>query len=153
MLRAWLSVIAPNRPRLQAGRANEVWNGLRDTTWRDQVLGPRWEAVVREHVAKAPESFLGPLDAIGVTSVPDRREHKSHEVDVVAMRAGKVVALGEAKLRRLGERDLQRLRRLRDLLGAEEAKLVLASATGVDEGVASQPDVITVTPADVYFSG
>ena len=60
------------------------------------------------------------------------------------------MAVGEAKLRTLGRGDLDRLRRIRDLLGAPEARLVLASAEGVDPEAAGQDDVVTVLPADVY---
>jgi hypothetical protein len=42
------------------------------------------------------------------------------------------------------------LRRVRDLLGAPSARLVLASADGTDGKVAAEPDVLTISPADVY---
>ena len=148
-LRTWLAIISPHRSALQAGRGEEVWSGVRDTTWRTQVLGPRWEAVARRHLA-GPGSGLGPVDAVGMTTVADRTLRASHEVDIVAVREGDVVAVGEAKLRPLGRSDLDRLRRIRDLLGAPEARLVLASAAGVDAEAAGQDDVITVLPGDAY---
>ena len=148
-LRTWLAVISPHRSALQAGRGEEVWSGVRETTWRTQVLGPRWEAVARRHVAGSA-SALGPVDTVGMTTVADRTLRRSHEVDLVAVRGGAVVAVGEAKLRTLGRGDLDRLRRIRDLLGAPEARLVLASAEGVDPEAAGQEDVVTVLPADVY---
>jgi hypothetical protein len=148
-LRTWLAVISPHRSALQAGRGEEVWSGVRETTWRTQVLGPRWEAVARRHVAGSG-SALGPVDTVGMTTVADRTRRRSHEVDLVAVRGGAVVAVGEAKLRTLGRGDLDRLRRIRDLLGAPEARLVLASAEGVDPEAAGQEDVVTVLPADVY---
>jgi hypothetical protein len=58
--------------------------------------------------------------------------------------------VGEARLRRLGAADLDRLRRIRDLLGAPDAKLVLASAERVDAEVEGADGVVVVTPADVY---
>jgi uncharacterized protein len=148
-LRTWLTIISPHRSALQAGRAADVWARVRDTTWRAQVVGPRWEAVVRAHVA-ASGAGDGPVDVVGSTTVPDRSQRIGHEVDVIALRAGAVVALGEAKLRRLGPADLDRLLRLRDLIHAPNARLVLASADGVDTTVARHRDVLALRPADVY---
>ncbi len=149
-LRFWLALIAPNRSRLQAGAAAEVWARLGKTSWPSQVLGPRWEAVARTHLAGGGEERLGPLDAVGVTTVSDRANRRSHEVDLVAVRAGRVVALGEAKLRALGGSDLDRLLRIRDLLDAPEASVVLASASGVEPALRNRPDLIAIEPADVY---
>jgi hypothetical protein len=149
-LRLWLAVIAPNRSRLQAGGAARVWARVGGTTWPSQVLGPRWEAVARGHLARGRVERLDLLDAVGVTAVPDRARRRSHEVDLLALREGRVVAVGEAKLRALGPSDLDRLLRIRDLLGAPEATLVLASASGVDPAVAARPDAIAIEPLDVY---
>jgi hypothetical protein len=68
----------------------------------------------------------------------------------VAVRDGRAVALGEAELRALGSADLERLLRIRDLINAPNASLVLASATGVDPEVRRRPDVIAIEPGDVY---
>jgi uncharacterized protein len=149
-LRFWLSIVAPNRSRLQAGAAAEVWARTGETTWPSQVLGPRWESVARAHLAGGGVERLGPLDLVGVTTVSDRAERRSHQVDLVAMRGDRVVAIGEAKLRPLGAPDLERLLRIRDLLDASEAAIVLASATGVDPGSTNRPDLIAIEPADVY---
>ena len=146
-LRLWLSVVAPNRSRLQAGAAPEVWSRVGTTTWPSQVLGPRWEAVARAHLARHGDDLLGGVDMVGATTFSDRSRRQSHEIDVVAMRGKQVVALGEAKLRALGASDLDRLLHTRDLLDAPEAKLVLASATKVD---VSHPEAIAVEPEDVY---
>ena len=149
-LRLWLSIVAPNRSRLQAGAAAEVWARLRGTTWPSQVLGPRWEAVARAHLARAGEELAGPFDAVGATTVSDRGRRRSHELDLLAMRGGRIAALGEAKLRTLGASDLERLLRIRDLLDAPQASIVLASATGVDPSLTARPDLIAIEPADVY---
>jgi hypothetical protein len=148
-LRTWLTIISRHRSALQAGRAADVWARVRDTTWRAQVVGPRWEAVVRAHLAASGVGG-GPVDVVGSTTVPDRSQRIGREVDVIALRAGAVVALGEAKLRRLGPADLDRLLRLRDLIHAPDASLVLASADGVDTSVARHRDVLALRPADVY---
>lgn len=149
-LRLWLAIIAPNRSRLQAGGAAEVWAGLGETSWRSQVLGPRWEAVARAHLARGGEERLGPVEVVGATTVSDRASRRSHEVDLVAVRGGRIVALGEAKLRALGASDLDRLLRIRDLLAAPEAAIVLASASGVESTLSGRPDLIAIEPADVY---
>lgn len=70
--------------------------------------------------------------------------------DLVAMAGGRIVALGEAKLRPLGEDDLARLLRLRTLLGARDATLVLASATRVDLPDDAEAKTVSIVPADVY---
>lgn len=153
-LRFWLAVIAPNRSRLRAGAAAEVWDRLRETTWPSQVLGPRWEAVARAHLAREPETFGGPFDAVGATTVSDRTERRNHEVDMVAVRGGRVVALGEAKLRAMGLADLERLRRIRELLDAPDATLVLASAAGVELAPGARAgdgdQVVALGPPDIY---
>ncbi len=149
-LRFWLAVVAPNRSRLQAGGAETVWARVGETTWTSQVLGPRWEAVVRAHLAAGGAEPLAPLDEVGVTVVPDSARGRGHEVDLVAMRAGRVVAVGEAKLRRLGTADLERLQRIRELLKAPEAALVLASASGVAPALRDRPETIAIGPAEVY---
>jgi AAA+ ATPase superfamily predicted ATPase len=146
-LRLWLSIIAPNRSRLQAGAAADVWSQVGKTTWPAQVLGPRWEAIVRGHLAKGGAGELGPVDLVGTTTVSDRARRESHEVDLIAMRDKQIVAIGEAKLRPLGASDLERLLHIRGLLDAPDAKLVLASATGVEAG---HPDLIAVEPEGVY---
>lgn len=149
-LRTWLAIIGPNRSALQAGHGADVWAQIRESTWRAQVLGPRWEAVARAHLARRAATEFGGADTVGATVVADRAERASVEVDLVASRGSEVVAVGEAKLRRLGRVDLDRLRRVRDLLGAPSARLVLASADGTDGKVAAEPDVLTISPADVY---
>jgi hypothetical protein len=149
-LRMWLAIIGPYRSLLQAGRGEEVWQRVRDTTWRSQVLGPRWESVVRAHVARSSAGVAGPIDLVGSTTVSDRAARTTHEVDVVAVRGRDVVAIGEAKLRHLGLADLDRLRRIRDLLTAPNAQILLASAQGIDDDARNAADVTTIEPADVY---
>lgn len=151
-LRLWLSIIAPNRSLLQAGRAREVWDRVRDT-WRSQVLGPRWEAVVRAHIATGALTQAGAVDTVdtvGVTTVSDRTLRRAHEVDIVALRAGRIVALGEAQLRALGRADLERMLRLRELLGAPDATIVLASATGVTLPASAPAELVAIEPGEVY---
>jgi hypothetical protein len=147
-LRLWLTLIAPHRSQLQAGAAAAIWEGARETTWPSQILGPRWEAVARAHLLASER--LGAVDVVGATTVADRARKRNHEVDIVAMRGDRVVAVGEAKLRRLGGEDLERLRRIRGLLGAPEAAIVLASATAVEVPRPDRAELVAVEPRDVY---
>lgn len=157
-LRTWLSIIAPSRSLLQAGRGKEVWGAVNESTWRSQVLGPRWEAVVRDHVAGGMQGFVaadgmqpfGPVDAVGVSTVSDRIQKRSHEIDLLALREGRIVAIGEAKLRALGRDDLTRLLRIREILGEPTAAIVLASTVSVDLPADAPPEVIEIGPGDVY---
>lgn len=149
-LRFWLAIVAPNRSLLQAGRAREVWERLGATSWRSQVLGPRWEAVVRAHLASGAVARIGLVDAIGVSTLSDRDLRRAHEVDLVALRGGSVVALGEAKLRALGSDDLARMLRIRELLRAPKATIVLASAVSVELPPDAPSEVVAIGPADVY---
>jgi uncharacterized protein len=142
-LRAWLTIIGPHRSRLQAGHGAAVWARLRGTTWRSQVLGPRWESVVRDHLTRAQDRRLDAIDLVGSTTVSDRAARTSHEVNIVAMRGREVVALGEAKLRPLGRTDLDRLRRIRTLLGAGDARIVLASTAGIEAEARRDPQPAT----------
>lgn len=148
-LRFWLAVIAPHRSRLQAAGAGDLWVQLRETTWPSQVLGPRWEAVARSHLARGDQR-LGEVDVVGATSVSDPRSRRSREVDLIAVRAGRVTAIGEAKLRVLEAADLARLRRIRDLLDSPGAALVLASAGGIEPALGEADDLMALGPADVY---
>lgn len=149
-LRLWLSIIAPNRSLLQAGRAGQVWERVRETTWRSQVLGPRWETVVRAHLAIGSAEHVGAVDEVGVSTVSDKALKRTHEIDLVALRDGRIVALGEAKLRALGEADLARLMRIRELLDVPTATLLLASATGVQVPPDAPSELVVIEPADIY---
>lgn len=149
-LRMWLAIIAPSRTQLQGGDVARVWERVRATTWRDKVLGPRWENVAREQTRRQLELSGATVTTVGQTRVADRKARKNVQIDIVVTQGHHVTAIGEAKLREMRADDLDRLRRIRSLMGATTAKLVLASATGVDETVARDKDVIVVTPSDVY---
>lgn len=123
---------------------------MRETTWRSQVLGPRWETVVRAHFAIGAVERLGAVDEVGVSKVSDRALKRTHEIDMVALRDGRIVALGEAKLRALGETDLARLLRIREMLDVPAAMPVLASATGVRVPPDAPSELVVIEPADIY---
>ena len=148
-LRLWLAIIAPNRSLLQAGRAKQVWDRVRETTWRSQVLGPRWEAVVRAHLTGGAVDRIGAVDEVGVSTVSDRALKRTHEIDVVALRNGQIVALGEVN----GARSAKPT--LRGCCGsgrcsAPAATLLLASAKGVTVPPDAASDLVVIEPADIY---
>ena len=146
----WLSVVEPNRSALAAGRSRELWP-LLEPTWRSTVLGPRWESIVRTHISERSTAVLGePAQVVGATTVADRSQRASMEVDLLAISGPNIVAIGETKLKRLGRSDLARLEKVRTILDAPQAQLVLASATSVD--LPPRDDVIPITPAEVYSS-
>ncbi|MGH2880159.1 MAG: hypothetical protein ACRDK4_11215 [Solirubrobacteraceae bacterium] len=68
----------------------------------------------------------------------------------MALREGRVLAIGEAKLRELGTVDLKRLLRIKDPLDAPQATIILASATGVRIPRDAPGELITIEPGDVY---
>jgi uncharacterized protein len=142
-LRFWLSIIQPARSQLLAGRSDQIWNAVRSTTWPAQIVGPRWESLVRSHVAGMHDGAI-----VGATVVSSPTTRKPAEVDVIAVRDGAVVAIGEAKLRRMGTADAVRLSTVRDALGMPGAQLILASAKGFDARIPAA--VLTIGPSDVY---
>jgi uncharacterized protein len=145
----WLTVISPNRLSLASGAANRVWERVKETTWPSQMAGPRWESAVRSHVSSHMFELFG-LEAtsVGVTTISDRSDKASHEIDLVVTNGTDVLAIGESKLRRLTLGDYQRLDRIRKLLKAPHAIIVLASTTSVAEDVPS--DAVSLSLADVY---
>lgn len=109
------------------------------------IADPELDVAVAAMVAEGARFVV-----VGASAVSDRVRRRSHEVDLVAMRGGRIAALGEAKLRTLGASDLDRLLRIRDLLDAPDAAIVLASVAGVDPSLRTRPDLIAIEPADVY---
>ncbi len=93
---------------------------------------------------------VGAVDALGVSTVSDRAHRRAYEVDLVALKAGSIVAVGETKLRALGRDDLQRLLHVRELLHAPTAVIVLASATGVELPPDAPREVVKIGPEDIY---
>jgi hypothetical protein len=75
---------------------------------------------------------------------------RTHEIDIVALKDGRIVALGEVKLRALGEADYVRLLRIREMLQAPTATLLLASTTGVTVSSDAASELVVIEPADIY---
>lgn len=141
-LRFWLSMVAPHRSDLMAGRAGEVWEAGGESVWTTNVLARRWSAVVRQHVLR---SGVGPWEASPIAAVG-----ASPDADLVAVDADRtVVALGRTAIGPLGLDDLRALEEQRSALDVPDAQLVLASATDVDPAV-EKAGALVVTPGDVY---
>jgi len=142
-LRFWLSVVAPRRFELSAGRASTIWESVANTTWPSNVAGPRWREVVRHHLI-----LTRSWPTTGVTVLADPINKTGIELDIVAMDGNKVVAIGEAKLRPLTNRDAARLDHARNLLDAPDAELILASP----QGTTANGEHTAITTNDIYAS-
>lgn len=152
MIRTHQLLIAPNEARLTRHRAAEVWEETQ-TTVESNIFGPHLEELAREWtmVHAAPASLGGVrAQTVGEADVACR-EHRGHQVDVVALHGDRVVALGEAKWRAVNAGDLERLRHIRDVTpDAGGAKLLLFSAGRPTRKAAWGPDVEIVDLERLY---
>src|SRR5262249_35750686 len=114
-------------------------------TFSRMIVGPHFEELAREWVRwYSREAGLDDIGHVGSTVV-SCREHRGHEVDVVALsrdtrprsRGARITLVGEAKStnQHLTTSDSRRLRHILDLLATqgydiEDAGLVLFSRTG-----------------------
>jgi hypothetical protein len=121
-----------------------VWDRSRETFSR-MIAGPHFEELAREWVRwYGREAGLDDIGQVGSTVV-SCREHRGHEVDVVALsrdsrprsRGARITLVGEAKPtnQRLTTSESRRLRHVLDLLAAqgydvEGADLALFSRAG-----------------------
>lgn len=165
LIRFHRAIRDPDAARFEDGDGAAAWRDA-DNRFRSAVLGPTWEALVRDHIRHNGTDLLGePVKAVGRTSVPNAERRVEEEVDVVALGPGsgpkrKVVrALGEAKLRELGVGDLDRLEGIaRRLAGPNvwvvEPHYVLASTFGFSKDLVKESqarrDVRLVRVDDVY---
>jgi hypothetical protein len=141
-LRFWLSLVAPHRSALMAGRADEVWASGADAAWSSNVLARRWSAVVRQHVLR---TGVGPWEMSPIAMVG-----ASPGADLVAVDSDRtVVAVGRTSVGPLGLADLREIEGLRESLGVPAATVVLASASDVDPAV-EDAGAVVLTPGDVY---
>ena len=146
-------VIEPFQADLEAGRARQVWAEASHTV-ESKILGPHFEALVTEWVARyAPDEAGLAVGPVG-QSVIACREHKTgHEVDVLALARGgrprtpgtPISFIGEAKYhdRRPGLAELRKLEHVADLLTAaghdtSAAAFGLFSGTGFTEDLLAE---------------
>lgn len=145
------AVMRPEWTRLERpGQAPAVWAAARprfDAT----VLGPHFEELCRDWAARfADDAVLGGRAAgAGSAVVNDPARRRTWEVDVVVRAVdGRLLSLGEVKWGKImGSDHLDRLRRIRDLLvaqdrdGARSARLLCFGAVGfTDELRAAERD-------------
>jgi hypothetical protein len=137
-------VVRPNLLDLEMRNSRAVWDRSRETFSR-MIVGPHFEELAREWVRwYGREAGLDDIGQVGSTVV-SCREHRGHEVDVVALsrdsrprsRGARITLVGEAKStnQRLTTFESRRLRHILDLLAAqgydvEGAGLALFSRAG-----------------------
>lgn len=144
-------IVRPDLIDLEMRNPGPVWDRSQATV-SSKILGPHFEHLVREWTTWYGRGPLGLEDMgpVGQTEVPCR-EHRGHEVDVIALdrqspprtKGGKVVLLGEskagAKVRPAA--NLERLGHIRDLLAKQgwdtsETQFAIFSK----EGFTNRPD-------------
>lgn len=118
------AIMRPEWARLERpGNAATVWHDAR-ARFGSAVLGPHFEQLCRAWATAfaAPETFDGPVAAVGRAVVNDPARRRTWDVDVAALAAdGTLLSIGEAKWGAvMGVEHLDRLRRVRDLLVAQD---------------------------------
>ncbi|MDP9093967.1 MAG: ATP-binding protein [Actinomycetota bacterium] len=131
-------IIRPNEARLARHQAVAVWKQTGDTV-SAKIYGPHFEELARTWCAEhaAPATLGGQPDIVAATQVPCREHGHTHEIDVVVIdkspnQPNRIVAIGEAKWQTqpFGPAQLTRLEHLRNLLNADDARILLFSRTG-----------------------
>ncbi|MFE9096434.1 ATP-binding protein [Streptomyces sp. NPDC007264] len=121
-------VVRPNLVEFEMREGRAAWERSRET-FSSKVLGPHFEDMARQWTLRHGREYgLDDIGQVGTTTVACR-EHRGHEVDVVALGRGsrardkgaRITLLGEAKATnksRTGH-DVRRLEHIRDLLSAQ----------------------------------
>jgi AAA+ ATPase superfamily predicted ATPase len=153
-------------------RSAQLWR-LAQRRFAGTVLGPHFEQVCRTWTAHhCPAERLGAalVSRVAAGTVNDPPARASHQLDVVAFGFDddpvreRLLMLGEAKWGEvMGLTHLERLRRIRDLLaaqgrpGAETARLACFGAAGFSDSLtadaAVSPDILLISPSDLYLDG
>lgn len=122
-------IVRPNLVDFELREGRAAWERSRET-FSSKVLGPHFEDLARQWTLRhGRERGLDDIGQVGTTTIACR-EHRGHEVDVVALsrasrprdkRAARIVLLGEAKATNKARTtaDLERLEHIRDLLRAQ----------------------------------
>jgi uncharacterized protein len=150
MVRFHHLITAQHEARLARHQAAAVWDEVQATV-DSNINGPHLEDLAREWTAfhAGPETVGGTARTVGAAEVPCR-QHRGHEVDVVATGGSdRVIAIGEAKWRAVTAADVERLRHIRDITpNAGGARLLLFSA--VRSKLSSAGDVEVVDLERLY---
>ena len=162
VLRLHQLVVAPNEARLVRHQGSKVWSEVADTV-AARIYGPHFEYLARTWCAEyaSDDTLGGTASRVAPTVIACREHRENHEVDVVVIgtlpnKADRIIALGEAKWRShaVGVEQLERLRHIRDLLGADEAKLLCFSKEGFTPELLGRckayGDVELIDPSRLY---
>ncbi|MFF7000000.1 ATP-binding protein [Streptomyces sp. NPDC008313] len=121
-------IVRPNLIDFELREGRAAWERSKET-FSSKVLGPHFEDLARQWTRRyAREHGLDDIGQVGTTTVACR-EHRGHEVDVVALsrasrprdKGGRIALLGEAKATNKPRTatDLRRLEHIRDVLCAQ----------------------------------
>jgi hypothetical protein len=121
-------IVRPNLVDFELREGRAAWERSRET-FSSKVLGPHFEELARQWTLRhGRESGLDDIGQVGTTTVACR-EHRGHEIDVVALSRGsrardknaRITVLGEAKATNKPRTpaDVRRLEHVRDLLSAQ----------------------------------
>ncbi|MEV6172871.1 ATP-binding protein [Streptomyces sp. NPDC051954] len=160
-------IVRPNLVDFEMREGRAAWERSRET-FSSKVLGPHFEDLARQWTLRhGRERGLDDIGQVGTTTVACR-EHRGHEVDVVAMsrasrardKGARITLLGEAKATNKARTvaDLRRLEHIRDLLcaqgwDAEGCVLALYARTAVAPELAEAADagrVLVVGMENLY---
>lgn len=164
-------IVRPNLLDLELRRAAAAWDRSQ-ATFAAQVIGPHFESLAREWTARfGHEAGLDDVGHVGRTVVACR-EHRGHEVDVVALGRRSRPRTPNAQITLLGEAkatnnlpdvsQLRRLEHIRDVLvgagrDAANADLAVFSRSGFSEATlaaaACREDLHLLDLAAMYGTG
>ena len=135
MLRTHQLIIGRHEARLLRHQAETVWREAQPTI-TNNIYGPHFEDLAREWTIScaSAETLGAAAQQVGRTEVACREHRINHEVDVVVVTEGRVLAIGEAKLHKVGSDQVARLRHVAELLpGGTDARLLVFSGSGFDK--------------------
>jgi hypothetical protein len=121
-------IVRPNLVDFELREGRSAWERSKET-FSSKVLGPHFEDLARQWTLRhGREHGLDDVGQVGTTTVACR-EHRGHEVDVIALsrssrprdKSARITLLGEAKATNKPRTaaDLRRLEHIRDLLCAQ----------------------------------
>ncbi|PZG97490.1 ATPase [Streptomyces sp. NTH33] len=163
-------IVRPNLVDFEMREGRAAWERSRET-FSSKVLGPHFEDLARQWTLRyGRERGLDDIGQVGTTAIPCR-EHRGHEVDVVALsrtsrprdKGARITVIGEAKAtdKHGTAADVRRLEHIRELLctqGWDAGDSVLALFTRSEPA----PDLVEAERAgrvllmalwDVYGTG